>query len=146
MHSLGATVTSSLHPLYNNTDCFLFHPLYHPFLFIPPLALSISWYLYYFFLENGNSSRVSHYNTKVLISHIYHLYNMALRPSLITRGISTSGPSDTGSPARDDAKKNMLKAMRPLPTQHCWDIYFDRSVLLFMGCVDSVGYWIEYNC
>ncbi|TGO32996.1 hypothetical protein BHYA_0274g00100 [Botrytis hyacinthi] len=52
---------------------------------------------------------------------------MALRPSLITRGISTSGPSDTGSPARDDAKKNMLKAMRPLPTQHCWDIYFDRQ-------------------
>lgn len=54
---------------------------------------------------------------------------MALRPSLITRGLSTPGASDTGSPARDDAKKNMLKAMRPLPTQHYWNIYFDRSVL-----------------
>ncbi|KAM3075442.1 hypothetical protein ACMFMG_007589 [Clarireedia jacksonii] len=54
---------------------------------------------------------------------------MALRPSLLTRGISTSGASDTGSPAeqRDDAKKNMLKAMRPLPTQHVWEIYFDRQ-------------------
>lgn len=55
--------------------------------------------------------------------------NMALRPSLLTRGLSSaSGPSDTGSPAeqRDDAKKNMLKAMRPLPTQHYWNVYFDR--------------------
>ncbi|TVY49167.1 Eukaryotic translation initiation factor 4E type 3 [Lachnellula occidentalis] len=53
---------------------------------------------------------------------------MALRPSLMTRGLaSASGPSDTGSPAeqRDDAKKNMLKAMRPLPTQHYWNVYFD---------------------
>lgn len=35
--------------------------------------------------------------------------------------------SDTDSPAeqRGDAKKNMLKAMRPLPTQHYWDVYFD---------------------
>ena len=54
---------------------------------------------------------------------------MALRPSLLTRGIP-SGTSDTGSPAeqRDDAKKNMLKAMRPLPTQHYWNVYFDRQV------------------
>jgi len=55
---------------------------------------------------------------------------MALRPSLITRGLSSaSQPSDTGSPAeqRDDAKKNMLKAMRPLPTQHYWIVYFDRQ-------------------
>ncbi|TVY29380.1 Eukaryotic translation initiation factor 4E type 3 [Lachnellula hyalina] len=55
---------------------------------------------------------------------------MALRPSLLTRGLSSaSGPSDTGSPAeqRDDAKKNMLKAMRPLPTQHYWNVYFDRQ-------------------
>jgi len=46
----------------------------------------------------------------------------------MTRGLaSASGPSDTGSPAeqRDDAKKNMLKAMRPLPTQHYWNVYFD---------------------
>jgi len=55
---------------------------------------------------------------------------MALRPSLLTRGLSSaSGPSDTGSLAeqRDDAKKNMLKAMRPLPTQHYWNVYFDRQ-------------------
>lgn len=54
---------------------------------------------------------------------------MALRPSLITRGLSGANESsDTGSPAeqRDDAKKNMLKKMRPLPTQHYWNIYFDR--------------------
>ncbi|PMD22049.1 translation initiation factor eIF4e [Hyaloscypha hepaticicola] len=55
---------------------------------------------------------------------------MALRPSLLSRGFSSaSGASDTGSPAeqRDDAKKNMLKAMRPLPTQHYWNVYFDRQ-------------------
>jgi len=55
---------------------------------------------------------------------------MALRPSLLTRGLSSaSGAGDTGSPAeqRDDAKKNMLKAMRPLPTQHYWNVYFDRQ-------------------
>jgi len=55
---------------------------------------------------------------------------MALRPSLLTRGLSGANqPSDTGSPAeqRDDAKKNMLKAMRPLPTQHYWNVYFDRQ-------------------
>jgi hypothetical protein len=54
---------------------------------------------------------------------------MAMRPSLLTRDLSTaSGASDTGSPAeqRGDAKKNMLKAMRPLPTQHYWNVYFDR--------------------
>lgn len=53
---------------------------------------------------------------------------MALRPSLLTRGLSGPASSDTGSPAeqRDDAKKNMLKAMRPLPTQHYWNVYFDR--------------------
>jgi hypothetical protein len=56
---------------------------------------------------------------------------MALRPSLLTRGLPTDGPSnDIASPAeqRDDAKKNMLKAMRPLPTQHYWNVYFDRFV------------------
>ncbi|RDL39565.1 Translation initiation factor eIF4e [Venustampulla echinocandica] len=55
---------------------------------------------------------------------------MAMRPSLMTRGLNSApGPSDTGSPAeqRDDAKKNMLKAMRPLPTQHYWNVYFDRQ-------------------
>lgn len=55
---------------------------------------------------------------------------MALRPSLVTKGLNLgAGPNDTGSPAeqRDDAKKNMLKAMRPLPTQHYWNIFFDRQ-------------------
>jgi hypothetical protein len=63
---------------------------------------------------------------------------MALRPSLLTRGLSTAGASETGSPAeqRDDAKKNMLKAMRALPTQHYWNVYFDRyatELLHFCG-------------
>lgn len=55
-----------------------------------------------------------------------------MRPSLITRGLSSAPGSDTGSPAeqRDDAKKNMLKAMRPLPTQHYWNVYFDRYFTL----------------
>jgi len=55
---------------------------------------------------------------------------MALRPSVLTRNLSAAtGLNDTGSPAeqRDDAKKNMLKAMRPLPTQHYWNVYFDRQ-------------------
>jgi hypothetical protein len=67
---------------------------------------------------------------------------MALRPSLITRGISSAGAtSDTGSPAeqRDDAKKNMLKAMRPLPTQHYWNVYFDRYVALMLAFGDLAG-------
>lgn len=53
---------------------------------------------------------------------------MALRPSLLTRGLSSIPGADTGSPAeqRDDAKKNMLKAMRPLPTQHYWNVYIDK--------------------
>lgn len=56
------------------------------------------------------------------------------RPSLFTRGLSgLSQSSDPNSPSvaspaeqRDDAKRNMLKAMRPLPTQHYWNVWFDR--------------------
>ncbi|CAJ2507835.1 Uu.00g090210.m01.CDS01 [Anthostomella pinea] len=60
---------------------------------------------------------------------------MAARPSLFTRGLSslsqTTDPNspNVSSPAeqRDDAKRNLFKSMRPLPTQHYWDIYFDRQ-------------------
>lgn len=54
---------------------------------------------------------------------------MATRPQLFTRDLSGLGQTaDTNSPAeqRDDAKRNFLKAMRPLPTQHYWNVYFDR--------------------
>ncbi|KAK4192880.1 eukaryotic translation initiation factor 4E type 3 [Podospora australis] len=59
----------------------------------------------------------------------------APRPSLFTRGLSgLSQSSDPNSPSvttpaeqRDDAKRNFLKAMRPLPTQHYWNVWFDRS-------------------
>lgn len=62
---------------------------------------------------------------------------MAMRPSLFTRGLSgLSQSSDPNSPSlssvsspaeqRDDAKRNFLKAMRPLPTQHYWNVWFDR--------------------
>ncbi|KAK1831556.1 eukaryotic translation initiation factor 4E type 3 [Podospora conica] len=59
---------------------------------------------------------------------------MSSRPSLFTRGLSgLSQSSDPNSPSvaspaeqRDDAKRNMLKAMRPLPTQHYWNVWFDR--------------------
>jgi hypothetical protein len=37
--------------------------------------------------------------------------------------MSVSSPAEQ----RDDAKRNFLKAMRPLPTQHYWDVYFDRQ-------------------
>ncbi|KAK0728096.1 eukaryotic translation initiation factor 4E-4 [Lasiosphaeria miniovina] len=60
-----------------------------------------------------------------------------MRPSLplFTRGLSSlSQSSDPNSPSvsspaeqRDDAKRNFLKAMRPLPTQHYWNVYFDRQ-------------------
>ncbi|KAK7413444.1 hypothetical protein QQX98_007669 [Neonectria punicea] len=55
------------------------------------------------------------------------------RPPLFTRGLSglaQSSSSDANSPAetRDDAKRNFLKTMRPLPTQHYWNVYFDRHV------------------
>ncbi|KAI0167101.1 translation initiation factor eIF4e [Hypoxylon sp. FL1284] len=60
---------------------------------------------------------------------------MATRPSLFTRGLSSlSQSSDANSPSvsspaeqRDDAKRNFLKTMRPLPTQHYWNVYFDRQ-------------------
>ncbi|KAM7209155.1 eukaryotic translation initiation factor 4E-4 [Naviculisporaceae sp. PSN 640] len=61
---------------------------------------------------------------------------MAMRPSLFTRGLPSglSQSSDPNSPnvsspaeQRDDAKRNFLKAMRPLPTQHYWNVYFDRQ-------------------
>ncbi|KAL2263644.1 hypothetical protein VTK26DRAFT_5806 [Humicola hyalothermophila] len=63
---------------------------------------------------------------------------MAMRPSLFTRGLSgLSQSSDPNSPSissvsspaeqRDDAKRNFLKAMRPLPTQHYWNVWFDRA-------------------
>jgi hypothetical protein len=58
---------------------------------------------------------------------------MSMRPALFTRGLSgLSQSSDgVGSPSdqRDDAKRNFLKTMRPLPTQHYWDVYFDRYVI-----------------
>lgn len=61
---------------------------------------------------------------------------MAGRPALFTRGLSSLSQSSdpnsisVASPAeqRDDAKRNFLKAMRPLPTQHYWNVYFDRYV------------------
>jgi len=61
---------------------------------------------------------------------------MATRPSLFTRGLSSlsqSQSADASSPHvaspsdRDDAKRNFLKTMRPLPTQHYWHVYFDRQ-------------------
>ncbi|KAI0996676.1 hypothetical protein K3495_g11507 [Podosphaera aphanis] len=54
---------------------------------------------------------------------------MALRSALINnRGLPLGNSmGDGGAEQRDDAKKNMLKAMRPLPTQHYWNIYFDRQ-------------------
>ncbi|EFX05560.1 translation initiation factor [Grosmannia clavigera kw1407] len=60
---------------------------------------------------------------------------MAARPPLFTRGLSSLSQSttDPNSPAagtaseqRDDAKRNFLKTMRPLPTQHYWNVFFDR--------------------
>ncbi|XWW96749.1 hypothetical protein V2A60_004729 [Cordyceps javanica] len=55
---------------------------------------------------------------------------MATRPQLFTRNLAGVSPNpETNSPAeqRDDAKRNFLKTMRPLPTQHYWHVYFDRS-------------------
>ncbi|KAK3686028.1 translation initiation factor eIF 4e-like domain-containing protein [Podospora appendiculata] len=67
------------------------------------------------------------------------------KPSLFTRGLSSlSQSSDPNSPSvaspaeqRDDAKRNFLKAMRPLPTQHYWDVYFDRQQKKAGGGDDS---------
>jgi hypothetical protein len=64
---------------------------------------------------------------------------MEMRPSLFTRGLSgLSQSSDPDSPAtlssvsspaeqRDDAKRKFLASMRPLPTQHYWNVWFDRQ-------------------
>lgn len=55
---------------------------------------------------------------------------MSRLPSLFTQNMSGgTQPGDVASPAeqRDDAKRNFLKAMRPLPTQHYWHVYFDKQ-------------------
>ncbi|KAI0194003.1 eukaryotic initiation factor 4E, partial [Xylaria flabelliformis] len=62
---------------------------------------------------------------------------MAARPSLFTRGLSSlSQSTDANSPSvsspaeqRDDAKRNFLKTMRPLPTQHYWNVWFDSPLI-----------------
>ncbi|KYK55653.1 putative translation initiation factor 4e protein [Drechmeria coniospora] len=40
--------------------------------------------------------------------------------------LSQSIESNTPADQRDDAKRNFLLKMRPMPTQHYWNIYFDR--------------------
>lgn len=94
-------------------------------IYLLDLILSISCGTIPFF----RYSHYSNYPTRLPLG-----WTMALRPSLLTRNL-TSGTSDTGSPAeqRDDAKKNMLKAMRPLPTQHYWNIYFDRYAMCWQA-------------
>lgn len=55
---------------------------------------------------------------------------------MFTRGLSSlSQTTDPNSPnvnspaeTRADSKLGFLKAMRPLPTQHVWNVYFDRYV------------------
>ncbi|KAI6245929.1 Eukaryotic translation initiation factor 4E type 3 [Erysiphe necator] len=80
---------------------------------------------------------------------------MALRAAtrsmvLPTRG-STNSLNGSALEQRDDAKKNMLKAMRPLPTQHYWNIYFDRqqkdpakaSEVSYTASLEQIGSQIE---
>lgn len=62
---------------------------------------------------------------------------------MFTRGLSslsqTNDPNspNVNSPAeqRADSKLGFLKAMRPLPTQHVWNVYFDRYVSPTRSCV-----------
>lgn len=80
---------------------------------------------------------------------------MSTRPQLFTRGLSgLAQSSDANSPAeqRDDAKRNFLKTMRPLPTQHYWNVYFDRHIKepvqgdnaeLYTAQLDQLGDQIE---
>lgn len=92
------------------------------------LRPSLSFVAYRIAEISPRSNLLESYSILPALSNYKAVETMALRPSLLTRGLSTgTGPSDTGSPAeqRDDAKKNMLKAMRPLPTQHYWNVYFD---------------------
>ncbi|KAF4988614.1 hypothetical protein FGRMN_9675 [Fusarium graminum] len=50
-------------------------------------------------------------------------------PAFMRGPTDSQETSDPSSPAdqRSDAKQNFLKTMRPLPTQHYWDVYFDRQ-------------------
>ncbi|KAM0345201.1 hypothetical protein ACHAPU_006838 [Fusarium lateritium] len=50
-------------------------------------------------------------------------------PPFMRGSTDSQETSDPLSPAdqRSDAKQNFLKTMRPLPTQHYWDVYFDRQ-------------------
>lgn len=50
-------------------------------------------------------------------------------PSSLSQSSSDANSDSVASPAeqRDDAKRNFLKTMRPLPTQHYWNVYYDRQ-------------------
>lgn len=75
----------------------------------------------------------------------------ATRSSILPMRGSNSGMNESILEQRDDAKKNMLKAMRPLPTQHYWNIYFDRqqkstskpSETSYSASLDRIGSQIE---
>ncbi|CAG9999806.1 unnamed protein product [Clonostachys byssicola] len=47
------------------------------------------------------------------------------RLSGLSQSQSANETSSAPSDQRDDAKRNMFKNMRALPTQHYWDVYFD---------------------
>lgn len=57
---------------------------------------------------------------------------MSMRAQILTKGLSglsqseNANDADSPSDQRDDAKRNFLKTMRPLPTQHYWNVWFDR--------------------
>ncbi|RKF55881.1 Eukaryotic translation initiation factor 4E type 3 [Erysiphe neolycopersici] len=75
----------------------------------------------------------------------------ATRSSILPMRDSTGSMNESALEQRDDAKKNMLKAMRPLPTQHYWNIYFDRqpkdisktSEASYIASLDQIGSQIE---
>ena len=72
---------------------------------------------------------------------------MSTRPQLFTRGLSglsQTQSAESNSPAeqRDDAKRNFLKTMRPLPTQHYWNVYFDRSA----SAANEYGSSFPHSC
>lgn len=54
-----------------------------------------------------------------------------LRQALLTRALGNrqqNGDSNAQPANREQALETLWKTARPIPTQHYWDVYFDRQV------------------
>jgi len=111
------------HLLVDDRSSCLSHLLYLHEISLSILTTSSPWYIFCNTTSiyiSGSSYQAERQYTEIMAT---------TKPTHASKLSISSTSNDVGAPtteSRDDAKKNMLKAMRPLPTQHYWDVYFDR--------------------